>query len=107
MTHISFKSKIGMTLAILYFFAVFAAIIEVEMDTSPRDAFTAVFVILLTAPWSFWLVETRLVGSIPSAFDFYLRIAASASVNALLLYILGRLLSRLRIVRDIFNAQQD
>jgi len=63
--------------------------------------------IVLTAPWSFCLTKMIQSGADDHR-PFYLILAVSATINAIILYVVGLLITRLiRVLRRKTSAPQD
>ena len=101
-----FKSKIGMFLSGIYLFVCcvlgFGGAIS---DANAIGVFSGL--LLLTAPWSFWISSVFLGANNFQSF-FYLIVAAGALMNALLLYVMGLLIAGLiRFLIGMREAPQD
>ncbi len=104
MTYKSFTSIIGMFLSGVYLFL--CCVLGYSVITEEENAIGfGSALIIITAPWSFWLSKNQF------GFDdhryFYLILAVGAVFNAIILYLIGLLISRLiRSMRDKIRTPQ-
>lgn len=90
------KSKLGIVFAVTYLLVIFLAILEQQNSRpEPMDELGLLF---LTAPWSFiFLVIFEFIGIVTKEnyFVLYALITLGGLINALILYLLGSLITKI------------